>query len=332
MVDDPRPAPPVTIRDPSRPYGAAELLDAGPDRAPRPSPVTPRRLALAGAVVLAGGLVAGSAELRERRAASEQERRLASAVELVAEPQGSSASFDALSRTSVVELDVLVRNDGPREVTVLTGRVADFTTSDDRRIRPGSARPLLLRGVVACPDEPPPPQASRPADDASTLVLDVRTGAGVRAVDVPLPGSLTEGLLLDVCGFRTLGQDTSVAVSAELLSASADDGVLRVVVALSTLVPPGPDPALPSRLTGAALGPGLTAQVPAGLVVLPADGSPVTVEVVGVISDCVAATRSLREPPSGLAVEVSGEAGDVVQAAVDYDPSLLRSFVAATCP
>lgn len=187
-----RPAPEITVRDPARPGERLDVLVLG-DEQPR-SPSFPRRrlpAAVAGLALLTIG--AGVLEVRERRAAAEQERRARSALDLLVFP---GAGIDVHRTPSGVTLSQLVHlhNDGPRELTLLTGGIGAYGVAHEVLLRPGRRTPVLLEQAVRCTGEPPVPAT------ATTMSLALQTPAGLQQVELELPAPFRDDLAAEVCG------------------------------------------------------------------------------------------------------------------------------------
>jgi hypothetical protein len=120
-------------------------------------------------------LVRGGIEIRERRAAEQEERRLQALVELETTPRfigQGRRDIDPESRLGVVERAVGVRNNGPRDITVTAASLGDLRLVEEVVVPAGQDARLLLGWRGAC--------APRPALLAASDVieLEVRTQAG----------------------------------------------------------------------------------------------------------------------------------------------------------
>jgi len=268
-------------------------------------------------------LVAAGLEVRERRAAGQQDRRLAAQVRLHAAAEGSSARHEPRKGTSDMAFTVRLRNDGPREVTVVDADLAGFTLPSELTLPAGGQARLLLRRTVSCP-----PQPLAVEDRAGALDLRVRTAGGVRRTEVPLTFPITDELLAQGCGFGP----TDRQVSVRLVRAALDGRALRLEVSVRTssqrpvqvqavLVEAG--------LHSSALGPDpLDLPVPR-----PGSSTRTPLVVRATVADCATARTSLatgRQPAVTLAM--TDEVLNVLAESVHYDRSLLRSLVASSCP
>lgn len=322
MGVEPRPPPPVTIRDPARPTRQAEVLEAGPEGPAGPGTWSRSQTLVAVALLAAAALLVAGLQVRERRAATAaQERRVAGQVLLQAEASGSISRFDAPSDTGDLRLRVRLRNDGPREVTVLAGDLAGFPVQDELSLRPGAEGTVRLRGTVNCPTR------LRDAREAGTLVLQVRTSAGLRRTDVALDPPFREDVLSEACGYGRVARQVTV----DLVSATRQARALRLVLEVRSTS------ARPVQVQAVVLGPGLGATGlgtgPLGLPV-PKDGSSgaVTLEVSASVTDCRAAARWTASRRPSATVALTDAQLVVFTASVDYEPSLVRELVRDVCP
>jgi hypothetical protein len=316
MPEQPRPRPPVTVRDPSRGTVAAQLDEPPTGTSP------PRRRAVAGALLLLVALVAGAFELRDRRAAQVQERRDAGQVLLHADAEGASARHEPRKGTSDMGFAVRLRNDGRREVTVVEGQLAGFTLRSEVALAAGAEARLLLRRTVPCP---PSPLAVE--DRAGVLALTVRTQGGLRQVDVPLTFPVTDEMLAQGCGYGPAAKQ----VALSLADAALDRGALRLVLDVRT------SSLRPVQVQAVLVGRGLRA---AGLGIDPLDlpvpepGSSerTRLDVRLGVSDCADARETAAAGQSTVTLAMTDEVLNVFAKTVAYDPSLLRSLVASSCP
>jgi hypothetical protein len=318
-VGDERRPPEVTVSDPSRPAGAADLLVSGDDGPPRPSPFTPRRLQAGAALVVVVALALGAQEWRERRAAAAEERRLDRVLELRAERTGGNASYDPATGSATLELQLDLRNLGPRQVVVAGARIGSYalvpSTVD---VPPGDSAPLLLRRVLACSPEQPPVAE---ADDV--LALDLRTAVGPRRLELALADLLARQEAERICGFLPIEEALGVTTESVLLVPEIPE--LRITLEVSAL---GRD-AL--ELMEVRVQEGLAARVGVllpGPLSLPGRGEPEVVEVNVRVDDCAAA----REAAPQVELFARDREGRVSRPAVGYDVALLSSLLEVSCP
>lgn len=321
-MDAQRPAPRVTVHDPSRAARPLDLLESGDADSPRPNPLTRRRIRLLAGVLLLVALGAAGLELRDRRAAAAEERRLAGIVDLSLEPRGASTGYDPVTGRATLELQVRLANDGPRDVTVERGGMGSYRLVQRAiRVRPGSFAALTLRKDLTCsPDVPPPAESLR------ALELALRTAAGPRQVSLPL--TAYEDDAARACGFY----EPAEAVQAFVSGIDGSDG--RLVLALDLF----------SRsvralaLVGVQAGPGLAVRVsgrgdrdgtlpltfPIGT---PGGGVAVPLDAQLVVTDCAAARTAAAE----LTLWLRADDGRVGQALLSYEPGSLASLLTASC-
>lgn len=185
----------------------ADVLEFGDDDPPRHA-LTPRRVQSVAALALLVAAVAGVAELRERRAAAAEERRLDRVVDLAVESRGISYSYRPAARGVRVDLELQLRNDGPRDVVVERGDSGAYALVQPAvEVAAGRTVPLLLRRELTCSPSVPPPPAP-----LEVLVLDVRTAAGPRQVELPLEPSLVTDEAPRPCGLLPLEALVEVVV------------------------------------------------------------------------------------------------------------------------
>ncbi len=309
----------MTVHDPAA-APAGDVLDSGP-------PLVGRRTAVVGTgLVLAVALVAGALELRERRDAEAEQRRLDAAVELVLLPTGASTSSSPGRGSLQVQLEV--RNDGPRAVEVAGAAWAGFALLRPVDLPAGGSRSIALLQEVDC-------GLGRPGllavDD--DVQLQVRTASTTRTVALRLSAPLLAPTEAErVCGFVPLDQalhayvDRQARVGAEL--------VLRVD--LSVLG------SSPVDLLSVDAGPGLSEALRTGggaeAVRLPtalplAEGGtfvPTSYEVVVTVADC--ATVEPAGAQALLALVTGDQQGGTAELGLSYEPSLLGDLVSASCP
>lgn len=317
--------PQVTITDPARPEAAVDVLDSGPEPAPL---LTRRRVvgALTAAAVLAG--VSGLVELRERRALAAEERRLASEVSLSLPAGGSSGSSTIDSSGGAMQAQLLVHNDGPRDVEVVGARVAGFTLLQGVPLPAGQTRQLTLGQPVRCEDgEPGPLGLDQP------LQLDVRTGAGTTTTtDLPLlEPPFGESDAARLCGYVPLVE----AVFIANLQSQQQDGLLRIDVEI------GNASRFPVEVVRLLVGPGLegsllaadgaaAVRLPTTLPPSPAGGfTTVPYEVEVRVVDCALAQG---QPSSLFGLDVRDADGVTAETVFGYDPELLAELLDASCP
>lgn len=188
-MTDRAPAPTVTISGGPAPAASRDLLDSGPDHGSDPRRSRLRRTAalFAGAGLL---LLTGLAsDLHDRRAdeaaARAQEQRDRSAVELVllGDWTGSS-SYDPATDRIRYEVRMTVRNDGPRSVQLLAVGLPGVQLGRPVELAAGRERGLALQGLYSCTGR----RAAEPAPDS--VPVQVRTDAGQRGVELPIPAGL----------------------------------------------------------------------------------------------------------------------------------------------
>jgi hypothetical protein len=239
-VDHPdRPAPgPVASELGVRRYG--DVLDGGPER----PPWSTRLVVAATALLVVVGLVAGALELRERRAAAAAERRAAGIVELALLDR-SGAGVSPTPQGGLLDVQLGVRNDGPREVEVAGALWAGHSLIRPVRVPAGDERRLLLRQVVDCAAGRPD---LLPVDE--DVALQVRTASTVRTVRLPLPAApIGPAEAARLCGFVPLVEALLVLGQRQALTGRA------LVLELDLAVRGG----APVELVGLDAGPGLTA-------------------------------------------------------------------------
>ena len=311
-----RPPPEVTVRDPAAPAPAPDLLvsgDAGPRRRRR-WPV----LLLVAALVAAGLLVA------DARDDARTERQQAGAVELSLVAFASERRrYDEDTGAFELELQLQLRNEGPRAVTVLRGGVGGYALERDVVLEPGELSPLPLTRSVRC--------GSVAADAVPTtddLELTVGTDAGPRGVRLPVPFELPGDAAARACGFLPLDE----AVDAQVVDVQTRRGSLRLALDVRSVAN------RPVEVVAAtAVDPGVEATLEEqGPVALPIPGPGGTgttrLHVVLTIGDC-ASVAGLPGAPASRAVRlvVQGPDGATAQPRVGYDPALLSALLAQAC-
>lgn len=318
----------ITVRDPNRPDRPADLLVSGDERVPLDPAVRRRRLRVVGALLLVGALVLAGTEVRERRAQAAEERRLGAVVELRAEHQGGTSSFDPTTRTGRLTMELLLHNDGPRDVQALAARMAGYELlGGGARVEAGrSARVLLQRTVTCDGTEPvPPPEGLR---------LTVRTVTTEREVEVDLPADQDEALRL--CGYRPL---ETMSISFGDMARHAPD-VVDLGLDLQTQA------AEPVHLVGLVAQPGIVVRLRVGgtaralpVELVTDDGLTrvLSTRVELTVSDCDAALApsepDLPDPgaPSGLLVQVRDASGETGDFQVGYPDRLMDSLLGYSC-
>ena len=312
----------MTVSDPARP---ADLLVSG-DEEPRPSPFTRRRLQAVAALALVGALAAGAVELRERRAAAAEQRRLDRVLDLRVEPEGDLSSYDEGSGVATLDLQLRLHNDGPRDLVVERGTAGSYVLVQTAvEVTAGGEAPLQLRREVTCTPTAPPPRVSLPA-----LSLELRTAAGPRQVALPLDEDLLGDEAARVCGFVPLEE----AVEVELLGAARPAGALELALELASrsieavsLAAVDAGPGLRVSVRESSGGP---VSLPLRLPPRPGFGSRQTtsLEVRLEVTDCTSARTALPQ----LELRVVDENGRTGQPLVGYDPAFLGTLLSAACP
>jgi hypothetical protein len=153
---------------------------------------------LALVVLLLG--VLGVDDLRERRAAAAQERRLQAVVEveLTTHQSGGSETRDADDVAEVVRR-LGLRNTGPRPVEVLSASYGTLTLEGTRRADPGQNLVLSLGRRLSCAQRP----AQEPVEQAVRLSVRAADGTVVER-ELPVPAeaySSDPALLQRACGY-----------------------------------------------------------------------------------------------------------------------------------
>lgn len=315
----------MTVHDPARPDASPDLLDSGPEPAPL---LTRRRVvaSLTAAAVLAG--VSGLVELRERRQAAAEERRLAAEVSLSLPAEGSSGGATYDGSGGELQVDLLVRNDGPRDVELVGARTSGFSlVTDVVRLPAGQVRQLDLRQQFTC-------QGGRPAPlQPGPVQVDVRTGGGATStVELPLqqpPFGLDEPARM--CGWVPVQE----AVHVGVLEGRQDADLLRLDLDLSNAS------RFPLQVVRLLTGPGLSARLLAGggggEVPLPqtlasaqgAGWSSTAYEVELRVVDCALARQ---QDVGTVGVQVRDREGATAESLADYEPRLLSGLLSASCP
>lgn len=319
MDEQRRPPPEVTVRDPAAPAQAPDLLVAQDEQ--------PRRRAWL-VLLVVGALLAAGVLVTDARNDARTERRQAGAVELALIAFGSERRR-YVEGTGAFELELLLqlqlRNDGPRTVTVLRGGVAGYALERDVELEPGELSPLPLTRRVRCGST-----AADPARASDDLELTVGTDAGPRDVRLPVPFDLPGDVAARACGFLPLDD----AVTAQVVDVQTRRGSLRLALdvrsvanrPVEVVAATAVDPGVQARLEEAADRP----------VVLPIPGPGGTgtsrLHVVLTISDCASAA-GLPGAPSSRAVRlvVQEPGGATAQPRVGYDPALLAALIGQAC-
>ena len=184
----------MTIVDPSRPdWTPADVVG---DDAPRSRRGPAAGLAL---VVLLLGVL-GVDDLRERRAAAAEERRLQAVVELELTSHNSSGS-ETRGQDDVAEVtrQVGLRNTGPRPVEVLSATYGTLTLDGSRRAEPGRHLTLTLGRRVSCAERP----TEEPVEQGVRLSVRAADGTVVeRRLPLPADAWFTDpAVLRRACGY-----------------------------------------------------------------------------------------------------------------------------------
>lgn len=200
---------PVPGSDATGPAGEPEHSpDPTPDPAGRSRGrgAAPARVRSAAALLAAAALGFGASELAQRQEQAAAQRQVDATVELALGPDDGQLGTSVEQRGDGpgvrLGLGVEVVNRGPAEVELLGVTTADGLLSSEagRMLAPGEPELVSLTAVVAtCPDVPPQPDPT-----ASRLVLQVRTAAGERSVELAAPAALVTiraDALSAACGF-----------------------------------------------------------------------------------------------------------------------------------
>lgn len=319
--------PQITVRDPNRPDRPADVLVSGDERVPVDPVVRRRRLRIAGALLLGAAVVASGLEVRDRRAAGAQERRLGAIVELRAEHQGGSSTFDHASSTGRLTIDVQLYNDGPREVSVTAATVAGYELlGQGVRVAAGSSNTMTLHRTVTCDGS-----TSTPEGD---LQLAVRTTTGERSVEIPLPVDTFEADRL--CGLRPLEtMNIDFGDIARIAPEAYDLGLDLQTQAVE-----------PVQLVGLVAGPGIAVQLRVGgtartlpIELTPRDGLTrvLSTRIELTVTDCEAGLAPTGPdlpspvPRSALLVQVRDATGETADFEVSYPAGLLDSLLGESC-
>jgi hypothetical protein len=314
------PRPPVTVHDPAG-GPSADVLDSGPPRLSR------RTTVVGAALVLVVALVAVGLQLRERRAAAAEARRLDAAVELSLLPD-VSASSSTYPGSGSLAVQLEVRNDGPRAVEVAGAAWAGYALLRPVDVPSGGSRRIALQQEVDC-------GLGRPAllavDD--DVQLQVRTASTTRTVALPLPAPLVAPTEAErVCGFVPL--EDALLAAVERQERVGDALVLRLDLSVAG--------SAPVDLLSVDAGPGLSAALRTGggaeAVRLPttlpfAEGGtfvPTTYEAVVTVTGCSAV--GTPGEAALLTLTTGDQAGGTAQLLLSYEPPLLVDLVSASCP
>lgn len=322
--------PQITVRDPNRPDLPTDVLvSGGSERLPLDPAVRRRRLRLAGTVLLLGAVAVGGWELHDRRAQAMEDRRLGSVVDLRAEIEGASTTFDPAVDSGQLTLQVLLHNDGPRDVRVTAATLTGHDLlSGEVRLAAGRSAPLLLQRTVTCGTAPP-------ETPAGGLRLAVRTASGgERAVELDLPADQDEAARL--CGFRPL---EAMHIGFGALARPSDEVVdLELELEARSVEPmslvglrPPPGVAVQPRVNGRPRG------LPLGLHPVADRTLGLSVTLRFTVPDCAAALAptgpDLPAPgeQASLLVQVADQHGVVSDALLAYPDRLLGSLLDASC-
>jgi hypothetical protein len=183
-----RAAPLVTVSRGAAPVIVPEVLDGGPG--PDQDLGQPRRRRWTAVLVGVGLLVAlGAADEVGDRAREQRERE---AVELLLlDDWTGSSSYESETGRLRYRVDLTVRNDGPRTVQLMHIGLPGVRLEAPVELDAGRGRLLSLEGTYVCGVREPAPV---------TVPLAVRTDAGQRYVDVPIPSGLFDtDPLADAC-------------------------------------------------------------------------------------------------------------------------------------
>ena len=120
------------------------------------------------------------------------EQREQEAVELVLlDDWSGTSSYEPQTGELSYRVDLSVRNDGPRAVSLVTIGLPGVRLAAPVELHAGRDRGLSLEGTYLCGVREPAPV---------TVPLEVLTGAGTRYVDVPIPvGMFDTDPLADAC-------------------------------------------------------------------------------------------------------------------------------------
>ena len=221
---------------------------------------------------------------------------------------------------------LLVRNDGPRDVELVGARTSGFVLQEQSVPLPaGQVRPLVLLQPVTCEQGRPAPLQPGP------LQVDVRTAAGTtRTVELPLQEPPFAGdEAARMCGWVPLQE----AVLVGVLDGRQSAGVLRLDVELGNvsrspvevvrlLTGPG--------LSGRLLQAGGAAEVPLPTTLPAGGGRPsVPYEVELRVADCAAAREQVFVTTG---VEVRDQDGATAEAIAEHGPRLMSELLSASCP
>lgn len=319
-MGDERPPPEVTVRDPARPGQPVDVLVLGDDT-PRQRPFTRHRVTRGLALLGILAVVATGLEVRERRVVQERERRDAAVVDLAVLPGDAVEVVGRVDDRLALRHTARLRNDGPREVTVLSGGIGAFGVVREVVLSPAEVGAVLLEQAVDC-------DGDRPAGGAATtMTLAVQTGAGVREVELELATPLDDPAPR-LCGAAPPGV-TADAVGVEVgrgsftLSLDVATRASRPVAVLAATADAGFDVRIPELADGPKELPLPVLDIGVGVLRLTAEVS---------LVDCAAA-EAFREPnrPGTLTVFVEEADGGDVAVPVSYDPDLLQDLVAQAC-
>ena len=175
----------MTITNPADPRRPADVLDADD-----PAPGSPKRLVVAAGVVLAllAG-VSGVDELRERRAADAEERRLQAVLQVELTDRFGllqATDYDGGTQEAVLSRALGLRNTGPRPVVVESVAVDGLRlVGGPVEVAPGQEERLLVQQRLPCSPEP------GSTSTGLAVQLGVRTGAGTREQELLLDQEMT---------------------------------------------------------------------------------------------------------------------------------------------
>ena len=315
----------MTVHHPDAPPGG-DVIDGGPA-----GPSWSRRSVAALALVAVVALAAGGLLQQERRSAAAQERRAAGAVDLVLLPAVGVSGWTETGGGSL-EVQLQVRNDGPRQVEVAGASWTGFALVRPVQLPAGGERQLPVRLAVDCREGRP---GLLSLDD--DVELQVRTATTVRTVRLPLPEvPIDAGEADAICGFVPLDDALLVLEQREVLRGTALVLELRLSVQGSRPVDlvslgagPGLGAVLLDRVTGSP-GTGPARRLPVSLpLVERRRPRGATYEVALRVTDCAAVPP--RPDTAVLTLGTADEQGGTAELVLPYDPALRAELLAVSC-
>ena len=197
-MKDARPAPPITIVDPHRATVTGDLLQGQEPLSRR----TSRLLAATVAVIVVAAW--SSIQIRDWRRANVRERAAANAVVLDVHTYDSTGPDLSGKRYTTAESSLTLRNDGPREVTLLSVVVPGWqsVTPLPAKVEPQHWKTVRLSVPLRCDALPNPPEAlvrARAASGRTTVrkvplaAVDLLSATRVICGQLPLAASLDTG-------------------------------------------------------------------------------------------------------------------------------------------